>query len=60
MEISTHAARGDANFQKVYRRVMRRRGGNTAKVAVARKILTIIYTMLKKTNRFGVRNRDKD
>jgi transposase len=52
VEISTHAAIGDANFQKVYRRVMQRRGGNTAKVAVARKILTIIYAMLKKNEPF--------
>jgi transposase len=52
VEISTHAASGDANFQKVYRRVMRRRGGSTAKVAVARKILTIIYAMLKKNESF--------
>jgi transposase len=52
VEISIHAASGDANFQKVYRRVMRRRGGSTAKVAVARKILTIIYTMLKKNEPF--------
>jgi transposase len=52
VEISIHAARGDANFQKVYRRVMRRRGASTAKVAVARKILTIIYTMLKKNEPF--------
>jgi transposase len=52
VEISTHAASGDANFQKVYRRVMRRRGGNTAKVAVARKLLTVIYAMLKKNEPF--------
>jgi transposase len=52
VEISTHAASGDANFQKLYRRVMRRRGGSTAKVAVARKLLTIIYAMLKKNEPF--------
>jgi transposase len=52
VEISTHTASGDANFQRVYRRVMRRRGGNTAKVAVARKLLTIIYAMLKKNEPF--------
>src|SRR4030095_2741515 len=52
VEISTHAANGDANFQKVYRRVSRRRGRNTARVAVARKILTTIYAMLKKNEPF--------
>jgi len=52
VEISTHAARGDQNFQKVYRRVSRRRGSSTARVAVARKILTIIYAMLKKNEPF--------
>jgi transposase len=52
VEISTHAANGDANFQKVYRRVSRRRGRSTARVAVARKLLTIIYAMLKKNEPF--------
>jgi transposase len=52
VEVSTHAANGDARFQSLYRRVCRRRGGNTAKVAVARKILTVIYTMLKNNEPF--------
>ena len=52
VEISTHAANGDANFQKVYRRVSRRRGRSTARVAVARKVLTVIYAMLKKNEPF--------
>ena len=52
VEASNHAANGDANFQKLYQRVSRRRGGSTARVAVARKILTIIYVMLKKNEAF--------
>ena len=35
VEASTHAAGGDANFQKVYRRVSRRWGRSTTRVAVA-------------------------
>ena len=52
VEISIHAANGDSNFQKVYRRVSRRRGRSTAKVAVARKILTVINAMLKRSESF--------
>jgi transposase len=52
VEISTHAASGDANFQKVYRRVSQRRGRSTARVVVARKLLTIIYAMLKRGEPF--------
>ena len=52
MEISIHAANGDARFQSLYRRVSRRRGGATAKVAVARKLLTIVYAMLKNNEPF--------
>lgn len=52
VEISTHAAKGDQNFQKLYRRVSQRRGGSTARVAVARKILTVIYAMLKRNEPF--------
>lgn len=52
VEISIHAANGDARFQSLYRRVGRRRGFATAKVAVARKLLTIIYAMLKNNEPF--------
>jgi len=52
VEISIHAANGDARFQSLYRRVLRRRGLATAKVAVARKILTVIYAMLKNNEPF--------
>jgi transposase len=52
VEISLMAANGDARFQNLYRRVCNRRGGNTAKVAVARKILTVIHAMLKNNEPF--------
>lgn len=56
VEISIHAANGDARFQSLYRRVLRRRGLATAKVAVGRKILTIIYAMLKHNEPFRGRS----
>ena len=52
MEISIHAANADARFQSLYRRVLRRRGMATAKVAVGRKILTVIYAMLRNNEPF--------
>ncbi len=52
VEASTHAANGDAQLQNLYRRVSRRRGRSTARVAVARKILTVIYAMLKNHQAF--------
>jgi transposase len=52
VEISIHAANGDGAFQNLYRRICRRRGLATAKVAVARKILTVIYAMLKTNQPF--------
>jgi transposase len=56
VEISIHAANGDTRFQSLYRRVCRRRGLATAKVAVARKILTVIYAMLKTNQAFRRRH----
>ncbi len=56
VEISIHAANGDARFQSLYRRVLRRRGSATAKVAVARKILTVIYSMLSNNEPFRGRS----
>lgn len=52
VEASTHAANGDAHLQSLYRRVSRRRGRSTARVAVARKVLMIIYAMLKNNQPF--------
>jgi transposase len=56
VEISIHAANGDGSFQNPYRRICRRRGLATAKVAVARKILTVIYAMLKNNQPFRRRH----
>ncbi len=52
VEASIHAANGDAHLQSLYRRVLRRRGRNTARVAVARKVLTVIYAMLRNNQPF--------
>jgi len=52
VEISIHAANGDTRFQSLYRRILKRRGLATAKVAVGRKILTVIYAMLKNNEPF--------
>ena len=52
VEISIHAANGDGAFQNLSRRICRRRDLATAKVAVARKILTVIYAMLKNNQPF--------
>jgi transposase len=56
VEISIHAANKDVRFQSLYRRVLRRRGLSTAKVAVARKMLTVIYAMLKNNEPFRGRS----
>jgi transposase len=43
-----HAARSDARLGRIYHRIAKRRGNNTAKVAVAREMLQAIYYVLKK------------
>ena len=43
-----HAARSDRRLAQIYRRIARRKGKNTAKVAVAREILEAVYWVLKK------------
>lgn len=47
---ANRAANGDTRFQEVYRRILKRRGLATAKVAVAWKLLTIVYAMLKNSD----------
>jgi hypothetical protein len=56
VEVSVHAANGDTSFQNLYCRILRRRGLATAKVAVARKLLTVIYAMLKNNEPFRRRS----
>jgi hypothetical protein len=41
------AIRADFDLQRYYERLKRRKGTNSAKVATARRLLTIIYRMLK-------------
>jgi len=41
------AVRADCGISMMYQRIARRRGANPAKIATARRLLTIIYRMLK-------------
>ena len=43
-----HAARSDVRLGHIYSRIAKRKGNNTAKVAVAREMLQAIYYVLKK------------
>jgi len=43
-----HAVRSDARLGRIYSRIAKRKGSNTAKVAVAREMLQAIYYVLKK------------
>lgn len=52
IENSMHAIRGSYRFESLYRRVCAKGGKNKAKVAVARKMLSCIYFMLKKGKPF--------
>jgi transposase len=56
IEISHHGIRGSFTFRQLYQRVSKKHGKNTARVAVARKMLCIIYHMLIKKEAF----RDKE
>lgn len=52
IEISHHAIRGSTTFRQLYQRVCKKHGKNTARVAVARKMLCVIYHMLIKKEEF--------
>ena len=52
IEISHHAIRGSTTFHQLYERVSKKHGRNAARVAVARKMLCIIYHMLIKKEVF--------
>lgn len=52
IENAQHAVLGSHRFESLYRRVCVRSGKNAAKVAVARKMLTCIYYMLKRGEPF--------
>jgi len=43
------------DLEKVYNRVYSRRGGNSAKVAAARRLLTIVYRVLKENREYRYR-----
>lgn len=44
-----------SDLEEVYNRVRRRRGGNSAKVAAARRLLTIVYRVLKENREYRYR-----
>jgi len=44
-----------ADLEKVYNRIYSRRGGNSAKVAAARRLLTIVYRVLKENREYHYR-----
>ena len=48
MEAAQNYARAPGRLGNLFRRIERRKGRNTAKVAVAREILVCIYHCLKK------------
>jgi len=52
VESSHHAVRGSLRFRQLYQRLSRKHGGNTARVAVAREMLCVIYHMLTKGEKF--------
>jgi transposase len=56
VEASHNAIRGSLRFRLLYQRVSKRHGKNTARVAVAREMLSVIYHMLTKREEF----RDKE
>jgi hypothetical protein len=47
VEAEWPAVRVDCGISMMYQRIARRRGANPAKIATARRLLTIIYRMLK-------------
>lgn len=51
-ENAMHAIKGSYRFESLYRRVSYRSGKNSAKTAVARKMLVCIFYMLKKNEPF--------
>lgn len=52
VEVSHHAVNGSTRFRALYHRVSKKHGKNAARVAVARKMLKVIYFMLRKNEGF--------
>ena len=48
IQIAPLAARSDERLKRIFQRIAKRKGNNTAKVAVAREILKAVYWVLKK------------
>jgi hypothetical protein len=47
-QVAQHALRSDPRLREWFKRIKRRRGANIARVAVMRKLATIIWHMLTK------------
>jgi len=47
VEVCTHAINGSRRFKSIYLRIAKKHGKNTARIAVAREMLKVIFYMLK-------------
>ncbi len=55
IEAVAPALRGDAELRQYYERLRQRKGANAAKVATARRLLTIVYRVLSQGRPYDVR-----
>lgn len=55
VELSHHFVQGSPRLQSLYTRITRSHGKNTARVAVAREMLKIIYVMLRDNRAFVIK-----
>jgi len=58
IEAAQTAVRGDSEFRAYYQRIRIRKGTNAAKVATARRLLTIVYRLLRQGRFYEKRNTD--
>lgn len=56
VELSHHFSKNDGRLMRLYMRTMRRHGKNTARVAVAREMLKIMFYMLRDKRAFAREN----
>jgi len=54
IEAVPHAIKRDPNLWKLYHKILRKKGRNKAKIAIARKLLIAIYNMLKRGEGYKV------
>ena len=58
IEAAQTAVRSDSEFRAYYQRIKVRKGTNAAKVATARRLLTIVYRLLRQGRFYKKRNTD--